>query len=127
MLVPLWPALRAYSKKMLFFGHSINSPSLFLFSDSIIKQKSFPQVRGDKSSSSYPQGKKTIHIVHKSYPQVVNKKKKPSQIKGGQPFYDVDKFVSFFSSIHRSNKLVDNSVKIFFRRKVDLNSSRVIL
>ena len=41
-------------------------------------------------------------------------------------FYDVDKFVSFFSSIHRSNKLVDNSVKIFFRRKVDLNSSRVI-
>ena len=24
------------------------------------------------------------------------------------------------------NKLVDNSVKIFFRRKVDLNSSRVI-
>ena len=41
-------------------------------------------------------------------------------------FYDVDKFVSFCCSIHRLNKLVDNSVKLFFRRKVDLNSSRVI-
>ena len=111
---------------MLFFGHSINSPSLFLSSDSIIKQKSFPQVIKRKVREDIHNHKKTIHNENKSYPQPVDKKKKPSKIKGGHHFYDVDKSDSSFSTINSLDKLVDNSVKIFFRRKVYLNRSRVI-